>query len=153
MASVGQKSTKPEMTLRKELHRTGFRYSVNDRRLPGSPDLTFAQYRAAIFVHGCFWHCHGCKYSTVPKTRKEFWREKLLANAARDKRKLAKLRRMGWRVKIVWGCRLRGDRPKIQEYISGVSKWLLAKTNDGRRRTTLQIMSPTRLGTRRKPNS
>ncbi len=61
MAAVGQKATKPEMTLRRELHRLGFRYLVNDKRLPGSPDLVFPKYRAVIFVHGCFWHRHGCK--------------------------------------------------------------------------------------------
>jgi DNA mismatch endonuclease (patch repair protein) len=134
MASVGQRDTKPEMTLRKELHHRGFRYSVNDPRLPGSPDLTFPRYRAAVFVHGCFWHRHGCKYSTVPKTRMKLWEEKFLANMARDRRNVAKLRRMGWRVKTVWECKLRGDRPMIQDHISGVSRWLLSETGRARAR-------------------
>lgn len=124
MASVGQSDTKPEMTLRRELHRMGFRYTVNDKRLPGSPDLVFAKYRAAIFVHGCFWHGHGCKYSTIPETKREFWREKFRANRARDKRGLSRLRRSGWRAKVVWECRLRGDRRRFQAYVSGVSRWL-----------------------------
>ena len=67
MASVAQKGTKPEMALRRELHRLGFRYVVNDCRLPGSPDLVFPKHRAVIFVHGCFWHRHGCRYSTTPR--------------------------------------------------------------------------------------
>lgn len=125
MAAVGQKGTKSEMILSKEFHRIGFRYLVNDKRLPGSPDLVFAKYRAVIFVHGCFWHRHGCKYSTMPKTRREFWEEKFIANRTRDKINVSKLRKSGWRVKVVWGCRLIGGKQKIQAYISRVSKWLL----------------------------
>jgi DNA mismatch endonuclease, patch repair protein len=125
MATVGQKGTKPEMFLRRELHRIGFRYLVNDKRLPGSPDLVFPKYRAVIFVHGCFWHRHGCEYSTMPETRRKFWEKKFLANRTRDRRKVYKLRKSGWRIKIVWECRLRGDKRKIQTYISRLSKWLL----------------------------
>jgi DNA mismatch endonuclease (patch repair protein) len=125
MASVGQKGTKPEMILRRELHRMGFRYLVNDKRLPGSPDLVFPKYHAAIFVHGCFWHRHGCKYSTVPETRREFWEEKFLANRTRDRRKLSNLRKSGLRVKVVWECWLRGDKRKIQTCVSRLSNWLL----------------------------
>ena len=126
MAAVRQKGTKPEMILRRELHRLGFRYLINDRRLPGSPDLVFPKYRAAIFVHGCFWHRHECKYSTVPETRRKFWEEKFLANRTRDRKKVSKLLKSGWRVKIVWECRLRGDRQRIRAYIAKVSKWLLS---------------------------
>jgi DNA mismatch endonuclease (patch repair protein) len=125
MATVGQKGTKPEVILRRELHRLGFRYLGNDKRLPGSPDLVFPKYRTVIFVHGCFWHRHGCKYSTMPKTRRKFWEKKFLANRKRDRRKVSKLRKSGWRVKVVWECRLRGDKRKIQTYISRLSKWLL----------------------------
>jgi len=128
MATVGQEGTKPEMALRKELHRIGFRYLVNDKRLPGSPDLVFPKYHAIIFVHGCFWHRHGCKYSTMPKTRRKFWEDKFLANKTRDKKKVSKLRKSGWRVKVVWECELRGDKAKNQVYISRLSKWLLTTT-------------------------
>lgn len=125
MASVGQKDTKPEMILRRELHRIGFRYLLNDKNLPGSPDLVFPKYHAVIFVHGCFWHRHGCKYSTSPKTRKKFWEEKFLENRIRDKNKIYILRKNGWRIKVVWECKLKGNRQKTQVYILRLSKWLL----------------------------
>jgi len=125
MASVGQKDTKPEIALRRELHRIGFRYLVNDKRLPGSPDLVFPKYRAVIFVHGCFWHRHGCKYSTTPKSRKKFWENKFLANKIRDKNKLYILRKSGWRIKVVWECKLKGNKHKTQIYVLRLSKWLL----------------------------
>ena len=124
MAAVGQKDTKPEMALRKALHRMGFRYVVNDKRLPGSPDLVFPKYRAAIFVHGCFWHHHGCKYSTIPQTRIEFWKEKFKANKKRDRRKISELRKQGWRVKVVWECRLKSNNKKVLRQVSNVAEWL-----------------------------
>ncbi len=124
MASVGQKDTKPEMVLRKALHRMGFRYVANDKRLPGSPDLVFPKYHAVIFVHGCFWHRHGCKYSTMPQTRRYFWEEKFEANKRRDLRKISDLRKKGWNVKVVWECKLKGSKNQVHREISTISKWL-----------------------------
>lgn len=112
MASVGQKSTGPELKLRKALHRLGFRYRLNDQRLPGSPDLVFPKYHAVIFVHGCFWHRHGCKYTTTPSTRKEFWIAKFKANIERDQRNINELKKLGWRVLIVWECEIKNDLEK-----------------------------------------
>ena len=92
MSKVGQKATGPEMKLRKALFSRGFRYRVNVKKLAGSPDLVFKKYKAVIFVHGCFWHRHeGCKYATMPSTRKEFWGAKFKANIERDKQNIQKL--------------------------------------------------------------
>ncbi|HEY9160214.1 MAG TPA: very short patch repair endonuclease [Desulfomonilia bacterium] len=124
MSAVGQKNTKPEMTLRRALHNIGFRYVINDKRLPGSPDLVFPKYKAVIFIHGCFWHQHGCKYSTKPKTRKDFWQDKFEANKKRDRRNALEIRKLGWRVKIVWECQLRGDSNQVHKQVSAIIKWL-----------------------------
>lgn len=124
MAAVGQKDTKPEVMLRKALHRMGFRYVLNDRRLPGSPDLVFPKYRAVIFVHGCFWHRHGCKYSTTPGSRTDFWNQKFAANQKRDAKEIAELKRLGWRVKVVWECEVKRDRNSVKRLLDRLSLWL-----------------------------
>lgn len=122
MASVGQRDTGPEMLLRKELHRHGFRYRLHDKNLPGSPDLVLKQYHAVIFVHGCFWHRHGCKLSTSPSIRKQFWQNKFKQNIKRDKRNNEKLLRLGWRVLIIWQCAIK--EPSIDSISKMVAKWL-----------------------------
>lgn len=105
MQAVGQKHTKPEMTVRRALHALGYRFRVHRRDLPGSPDIVLPKYKTAIFVHGCFWHRHpGCKKATTPKTRVPFWTEKFECNVLRDRRKEAALREMGWQVIVVWEC-------------------------------------------------
>lgn len=107
MKRVRRSDTTPEMVVRRALHRRGFRYVLNDRRLPGSPDLVFPSRRKVIFVHGCFWHYHqGCARAKIPSTRPEFWAPKLAANRARDKAAVSALRRAGWRVMTVWECEL-----------------------------------------------
>lgn len=107
MAGIRGKDTKPEMIVRRALHARGFRYRLHNRDLPGCPDLVFPKYRAVIFVHGCFWHGHGCKVFKWPKTRPEFWREKIEGNRIRDRSAAARLKRQGWRVIRVWECQLR----------------------------------------------
>lgn len=84
----------------------GFRYRLHDRKLSGSPDLVFPKYNAVIFVHGCFWHRHGCKLSANPGTRKDFWQAKFNANVERDQKNVKELEERGWRVMIVWECEL-----------------------------------------------
>lgn len=118
MSRVGQKDTGAELKLRKALHRLGYRYRLHDRTLPGSPDLVFPKYKSAIFVHGCYWHRHGCHMSTMPKSREKFWGEKFEANVARDKRDVEELRAAGWRVLVVWECCLRGKRKLSIEVVS-----------------------------------
>jgi DNA mismatch endonuclease, patch repair protein len=130
MASVGQRNTGPELRLRKALHRLGFRYRLNERNLPGSPDLVFPKYRAVIFVHGCYWHSHGCKYSTIPSTRKEFWLNKFEANKKRDKRKIDSLLELCWRVLVVWECAMKfKKKDEFDELIGQVTEWLHSSRN------------------------
>ena len=113
MASIHSASTKPEILLRKLLWREGFRYRINDRRLPGSPDIVLPKFHTVIFVHGCFWHGHkGCKYYTIPKSNTEFWEEKLAKNQERDQQVWRLLEAKGWSVIIVWECQL---KDKLQE--------------------------------------
>ena len=108
MARVKSKNTKPEIYFRKLLWHKGFRYRMNYKNLPGSPDIYLSKYKAAIFINGCFWHMHkNCKYSTIPKNNHDFWKEKLEENIKRDKRNYRKLEDMGIRVIIVWGCEIK----------------------------------------------
>ena len=113
MAAVHSKDTKPELVVRKGLWRKGFRYRLNDKRLPGHPDLVLRKYRTCIFINGCFWHGHeGCKYYTIPKSNTEFWVAKVKRNKERDKEEQRKLAKMGWHSIIVWECEL---KPQKQE--------------------------------------
>jgi DNA mismatch endonuclease, patch repair protein len=109
MSRIRGRDTKPEMLIRRGLHSRGLRYRLHDRSLPGRPDLVFPKYRTAVFVHGCFWHEHGCLLSKVPRTREEFWRDKLTRNVIRDKLAIHRLRQEGWRVLVVWECAFRGS--------------------------------------------
>lgn len=122
MAGIRGRNTRPEMTLRKALHRQGFRYRLHKPGLPGKPDLVLAKHRAAIFVHGCFWHRHeGCHWCSIPKTNVDFWNEKLGSNSQRDQRDIALLRKSGWRVAVVWEC---GLKTRTIDVIEDVSAWL-----------------------------
>ena len=107
MSCVSSKDTKPEKIVRSYLHRSGFRFRLHASGLPGKPDLVLAKHKTAIFVHGCFWHRHpGCKRSTTPSTRKEFWLEKFRKNMTRDKRNYKQLKEQGWRIIVIWACKL-----------------------------------------------
>ena len=108
MAAIHSTSTKPELKLRQALWRLGFRYRVNDKRLPGTPDIVLPKYRTVIFIHGCFWHGHkDCKFYTVPKTNTEFWTAKVARNQERDQEVWRQLEAKGWAVIIVWECQLK----------------------------------------------
>jgi DNA mismatch endonuclease (patch repair protein) len=109
MSRVRSKDTKPEMLVRSLVHRMGYRYRLHDRNLPGNPDLVFPSRGKIIFVHGCFWHRHGtgCEYTRWPKSKLDFWRPKLEENHRRDRIVRRKLRKLGWRVEIVWECQLK----------------------------------------------
>lgn len=131
MASVGQRDTGPELILRKALHRLGFRYRLNDRGLPGSPDLVFRKYNAVIFVHGCFWHRHGCKLSTFPSTRKKFWNNKFEANKKRDKRNIDALLKREWRIMIAWECIIKSKEHDIDSIASAIARWLRSNIQYG----------------------
>lgn len=108
MSRVRSKDTKPEMTVRRLVHRMGFRYRLHDRALPGNPDLVFPSRCKIIFVHGCFWHRHGtCENTRWPKSKLDFWRPKLEQNHQRDKIIRRQLRKQGWQVFVVWECQLK----------------------------------------------
>ena len=120
MSIVHSASTKPELKLRHALWRLGFRYCVNDKRLPGKPDIVLPKYRTVIFVHGCFWHGHkDCKNYTVPKTNTDFWTAKIARNQQRDQDTWRQLEAKGWYVIVVWECELKKDR--IEETIARVT--------------------------------
>lgn len=111
MSRIRGYDTSPERLVRSYLHRAGLRYRLNDRRLPGSPDLVLPKWSAAVFVHGCFWHRHpGCPKAYTPKSNVDFWQTKFAANEARDRQKTRELRQLGWRVFVVWECSLGEDR-------------------------------------------
>lgn len=109
MRSIQQKDTKPELLVRKLLTDMGYRYRLYRKDIPGCPDIAFIGMKKAIFVHGCFWHCHtNCLIAHIPDS--EFWRKKLAANKMRDKKALANLEGMGWKALTLWECELPNER-------------------------------------------
>jgi DNA mismatch endonuclease, patch repair protein len=108
MSSIRRKNTVPELLLRSALHKSGLRYRLHDKNLPGRPDIVFSKYHVVLFVHGCYWHSHGCYKSSIPKSQCDFWINKLNANRERDVRNVKYLQEKGWRVIIVWECVLKG---------------------------------------------
>ena len=107
MSRIQGKDTKPEMILRKWLWANGFRYRLHGKKLPGKPDIIFPGRKKIIFVHGCFWHHHRCRFFVWPKTRPDFWREKIDGNVTRDRRNTRSLKKAGWDVLVVWECQLK----------------------------------------------
>lgn len=120
MSMIRSKDTKPEIIVRKYLFAKGFRYRLHDKRLPGKPDIVFPKYKTVIFVHGCFWHGHqGCKYFTIPKTRRQWWINKINRNKELDSINASTLKALGWRVIIVFECKLKpGRRDKTLNHIA-----------------------------------
>ena len=111
MSRIKGKDTKPEETVRKYLFSQGFRYRKNDKKLPGTPDIVLPKHKAVIFVNGCFWHGHeGCKYFVWPKNNAEFWHKKIRDNILRDQRKVQALDLLGWKVIVVWECKIKSDK-------------------------------------------
>ena len=108
MSRIKGKNTKPELLVRRFLHANGFRYKLHDKSLPGKPDIVLPKYKTVIFVHGCFWHGHeGCKYYVVPKTRTEWWLNKINGNIANDVKAIKALQKEGWKIINLWECNLR----------------------------------------------
>lgn len=129
MSRIRGRDTKPEMLLRRSLHARGLRFRLHRRDLPGCPDLVFPALRAAVFVHGCFWHGHDCAMFKLPVTRAEFWAAKIAGNQKRDTRALQELSAAGWRTFVLWECELRGPaRRPLEVVIDEVVAWLTAST-------------------------
>ena len=134
MAAIKGKNTTPEMRVRSMLHSMGYRFRLHRSDLPGKPDIVLPKLRLAIFVHGCFWHCHACRYgSVVPATRREFWAEKRGGNVRRDLEKRSELEAAGWRVGTIWECwaKVPGKlKAALEEILAGGSD---APTSAGQR--------------------
>jgi len=111
MASVRNKNTIPEVRLRKALFKLGYRYKINDKTLPGSPDIVLPKYKTVIFVHGCFWHGHtSCKNSIKPNSNIEFWKNKIQKNILRDQKVNYELQKMKWNILIIWSCEINNQK-------------------------------------------
>jgi DNA mismatch endonuclease (patch repair protein) len=122
MAAIRGKDTGPELTVRRFLHAAGFRFRVHPGGLPGKPDIVLPRYRSVIQVHGCFWHVHDCPLGAVrPKTNAEFWARKRGRTVERDAEKIAALRALGWRVRVVWECEVESGT-----FANGLCRWIRA---------------------------
>ena len=131
MSGIRGRDTKPELLLRKGLHAMGFRYKLHDKSLPGKPDLVFPRYRAVILVNGCFWHGHDCHLFKWPKSREDFWREKIKSNIDRDRLVTSQLKEQGWRVLRVWECALKGrTRIGLDEVLEDSALWLIGQEQE-----------------------
>lgn len=137
MSSVRGKNTKPELEVRHRLFAMGFRYRLHRRDLPGKPDMVFPRHRAVVFVHGCFWHQHGCDRSAIPATRRSWWKKKLEGNRNRDGEVMSRLKELGWRVLVIWECSFRKpgtDRSRALDRIAARAGRFLSN-----RQSTLEI--------------
>ncbi len=128
MSRILGKNTKPELRVRKMLSSLGYRYRLNVKGLPGKPDMVIKKYNTVIFVHGCFWHLHSkCRDGTIPKTRTEYWQEKLLQNKKRDANHIKALRAQGWEVLRLWECEI---EKKPDSAMNRIGKILVNKKKD-----------------------
>lgn len=118
MALIKSRDTKVERTVMSQVHRLGYRYRKHRRDLPGTPDMVFPARCMVIFVHGCFWHGHKCRSGRMPKSKAAYWRNKIEGNRQRDRRTIARLRRLGWKSLVVWECQLR-DMKRVTTKIVG----------------------------------
>jgi DNA mismatch endonuclease (patch repair protein) len=113
MSQIRSRNTKPEILVRKFLHAQGFRYRLHDKKLPGKPDIVLPKYKTVIFIHGCFWHGHTeCKYFVVPKTRTDWWLNKINSNIANDTKAVKALKKEGWKIISIWECQLKRLKAK-----------------------------------------
>ena len=133
MSHIRSQNTKPEVALRRALWRRGFRYRLNVKKLPGSPDIVLPKHRTVVFMHGCFWHGHkGCKIYHLPQTNTEFWKAKITRNQERDQEVWRQLEAKGWSVVIVWECEL--VKAKFEGTVERVANEILEDGNQYRMR-------------------
>ena len=125
MSGIKGKNTKPEIIIRKELFKIGFRYKINDPGLPGKPDLVFPKYKAVIFINGCFWHRHNCHLFKWPSSNVEFWHKKINKTVEKDKENIQRLTLSGWRVLEIWECSIKGKTKLcLNEIIDQTVNWI-----------------------------
>ena len=111
MSQIKGKDTKPEIMVRRFLHTNGFRYRLHDSKLPGKPDIVLNKYNTIVFIHGCFWHGHKeCKYFVIPKTRTQWWLDKINGNKKKDRENITELQKFGWNIIIIWECELKPEK-------------------------------------------
>lgn len=153
MAGIRSRNTKPETIIRKGLHARGFRYSLHRKGLPGKPDIVMPRWHVVVFVHGCFWHRHGCHLSKIPTNNQVFWKTKLAANQRRDALVKQQLAEMGWRTAIVWECATRGKLVTVNlpRLLDKLESWI----RDQAESLTLEIaagdvLTPSQLPSNRK---
>lgn len=129
MSGIKGENTKPELLIRRGLHARGFRFRIHPKNITGKPDLVLPRYHAAIFVNGCFWHWHDCHLFKLPRTRPEFWKEKLNSNRKRDDRVRSSLLDEGWRVLTIWECALKGrSRLDAVDVVERAASWIRGET-------------------------
>ena len=126
MSRIRGRDTRPELVVRRFLHANGFRYRLHARHLPGSPDIVLPRHRAAVFVHGCFWHGHSCRAFRWPKTKPDYWRGKIQGNQVRDAQAIDGLLDRGWRAAIVWECSIKEARSDVDALGRVLIEWILA---------------------------
>lgn len=143
MSRIRSKDTKPEMLVRKFLHKTGFRYRLQSNNLPGKPDIILKKYKTIIFINGCFWHGHqGCRYFVIPKSRIEYWTNKITGNMKRDVQVYKELEQLGWKVIIIWECRLKkAFREEELNYLKNIKNELYNKIFYGKLFKSISIMN------------
>lgn len=123
MSRIRSSNTAPEKRVRKLLHGLGYRFRLHRKDLPGTPDIVLAGYSAVVLVHGCFWHRHkSCRDASTPKTRRSFWREKFTKNVNRDRKKTIALKKLGWKVIVVWECELKDEETLVRRLNSLLRK-------------------------------
>lgn len=126
MGRIPGKNTQPEIVVRRLLHKIGYRFRLNNQRLPGTPDVVLKKYKTVIFVQGCFWHRHQkCKRSNTPKTHQLYWQNKFRQNIARDKRNQSLLREAGWKVIVVWECEIKEPQRLVRVLDHAIKRYLL----------------------------
>jgi len=138
MSRIRGKNTRPELIIRKGLHKKGFRYRLHHSGLHGKPDMVLAKYNAVIFINGCFWHGHNCCLFKWPASRPEFWKEKITKNRENDMKNKVRLRKSGWRVLTIWECSLKGrGRYPDEAVIEKTKNWLLGGGDNSELRGTV----------------
>ena len=141
MSGIRAKNTAPERLVRSELHQLGFRFRLHVRELPGTPDIVLPRWNTAILVHGCFWHGHGCRLFRLPATRTQFWEDKIKRNLEVDKRTVASLKQLGWRVLVIYECALRGpERRSMTAFRNRINRWIVSPRTFGEIRGTRSVI-------------
>lgn len=132
MSRIQGKNTGPEIAMRSMLHKNGFRFRLQEKNLPGKPDIVLPKFKTAIFVHGCFWHRHeNCKYCYTPKSRNEFWSSKFQRTVQRDAEQLQAISETGWLPLVVWECEIKDNPAKTLKKVQSILKKRLLKINGG----------------------